>query len=117
VTDKETRGKQQRLHKQPRGQPGEPEKRPSPREIALQAQRLLADITDMEAEAVTSIQQDDEGTWQVTVDVLELARIPDSEDMLGSYQVELDERGELRGYRRLGRYSRSQVDTGQISGA
>ena len=38
--------------------------------------------------------------WQVTVDVLELARVPNTTDVIGAYVVQLDEAGGLRGYRR-----------------
>ena len=46
----------------------------------------------------------------MTVDVLELARIPNTTDVLGTYAVQLDESGTLRGYRRTGRFLRGQVD-------
>ena len=42
--------------------------------------------------------------------VVELERIPRSTDVLGAYVVELDEDGELIGYRRRRRYHRSQAD-------
>jgi len=48
--------------------------------------------------------------WLVTVQVIELERIPRSTDVLGAYAVELDKGGELIGYRRRRRYNRSQAD-------
>jgi hypothetical protein len=48
--------------------------------------------------------------WLVTVQVVELERIPRSTDVLGAYAVELDGGGELVGYRRRRRYHRSQAD-------
>jgi hypothetical protein len=53
--------------------------------------------------------EDDDG-WLVTVQVIELERIPRSTDVLGAYAVELDKAGELVGYRRRRRYNRSQAD-------
>jgi hypothetical protein len=38
--------------------------------------------------------------------------VPDSTDVLGSYAVSVDERGELEGYTRTRRYYRSQVEEG-----
>jgi hypothetical protein len=46
----------------------------------------------------------------VTVQVVELSRIPNSTDVLGSYAVTLDKEGELVGYRRNRRYHRNQAD-------
>jgi hypothetical protein len=53
---------------------------------------------------------DDNGGWLVTVQVIELERIPRSTDVLGAYAVELDKSGELIGYRRRRRYNRSAAD-------
>jgi hypothetical protein len=41
--------------------------------------------------------------------VLEMARIPNSTDMMGAYQVRLDGHGTLRGYRRVRRFSRGEA--------
>ena len=82
-------------------------------QLAQRARRELAEITGLKAESVTSLQRDEGGTWKVTVELLELSRIPETDDMLGSYEAGLDENGELLGYRRLRRYSRSQSGDGQ----
>jgi len=84
-------------------------------QIAKRAREELAAMTGLDAEAVTSLEQAEDGTWQVTVEMLELSRIPETDDMLGSYEVELDEDGEIIGYRRLRRYSRSQADQAQAA--
>ena len=78
-------------------------------QLAQQARRELAEITGLEAESVTALVRNEDGTWTITVELLELSRIPETDDLLGSYEVELDERGELLGYRRVRRYSRSQA--------
>ena len=44
------------------------------------------------------------------IELLELSRIPETDDMLGSYEVELDEDGEMLGYKRIHRYPRSKSD-------
>jgi Gas vesicle synthesis protein GvpO len=82
-------------------------------QLAQRARRDLAEITGLEAEGVTSLERDADGTWRVTVELLELSRIPETDDMLGSYEAELDEDGELLGYRRVRRYARSQADEGR----
>ncbi|GGV26235.1 hypothetical protein GCM10010277_07690 [Streptomyces longisporoflavus] len=52
---------------------------------------------------------DDDG-WCVVVDVLEVARIPDTTSLLASYEVQLDRSCELLEYRRLRRYRRGAAD-------
>jgi len=75
-------------------------------QLAQRARRELEEITGFEAESVTALERGEGGTWRVTVELLELSRIPDTDDMLGSFEAELDESGELRRYRRLRRYAR-----------
>jgi hypothetical protein len=85
-------------------------KRLSGAKLASAARQQLEEITGMEAETVTGLRRCDDGTWNVTVELLELARIPNTDDVLGSYDVGIDEDGELIGYRRVRRYPRSQAD-------
>jgi hypothetical protein len=84
--------------------------------LAQRAREQLSEITGLEAEGVTSLQQSDDGTWRVAVELLELTRIPEANDVLGSYDVELDETGALLGYKRVRRYVRSQKDLPQPVG-
>ena len=61
-------------------------------------------------ESVLGVERDDDGGWRVAVCVVELARIPNSTDVLGAYEVQVDDDGEMSGYRRRRRYTRSQAD-------
>jgi hypothetical protein len=70
----------------------------------------LPSLLGRPVESVIGVERDDDGGWKVTVQVVELARIPRSTDVLGAYVVRLDENGELEGYERWRRYARSQVD-------
>jgi hypothetical protein len=81
---------------------------PNPAELARGARRQLSELTGRRAESVLGLQQDDDG-WKVTVEVVELSRIPPSTDLLGCYVVTLDDDGELVGYERLRRYQRGQA--------
>lgn len=54
----------------------------------------------------------DEG-WKVGVEVVETRRIPDTEDVMAEYQVDVDARGRLMGYRRVRRYQRAKSLDGQ----
>ncbi|HXE44630.1 MAG TPA: gas vesicle protein [Conexibacter sp.] len=78
-------------------------------ELAKRAKDQLAEITGLQAESVSALERAEDGSWFVTVDLLELSRIPETDDVLGSYEAQLDEAGKLLGYRRLRRYPRSQA--------
>jgi hypothetical protein len=78
-------------------------------ELGRAAMTTVQELTGYEAEAVTGLEWDGE-LWQVTVDVLELSRIPNTTDVIGQYVVRLDEGGTLRGYHRARRFNRSQAE-------
>jgi hypothetical protein len=80
----------------------------SANELAEAALTTVEELTGHDAEAVTGLEWDGE-FWQVTVDVLELSRVPNTTDVLASYAVQLDEGGTLRGYKRVSRFQRGQV--------
>jgi hypothetical protein len=77
-------------------------------ELAQRARRELAEITGLGAESVTALARADDDTWSVTVELLELPRLPETDDLLGSYAAQLDDTGELLRYRRVRRYPRSR---------
>jgi hypothetical protein len=78
--------------------------------LAAAALRTVKELTGYETESVTGLEWDGD-EWQLTVEALELSRIPNTTDVIGEYQVKLDERGTLRGYKRTGRHIRGQVDS------
>jgi hypothetical protein len=79
-------------------------------EAAARVRRDFPVLFGRPLESVLGIQRGEEDGWMVTVQVVELERIPRSTDILGAYQVELDSDGELVGYHRQRRYHRSQAD-------
>ncbi|MEU2063233.1 gas vesicle protein [Streptomyces sp. NPDC013455] len=83
--------------------------RPTPMEVLRQARAQLAELTGLAPESVSSFEQTEDG-WALDVEVLELARVPDTMSLMASYQVELDQQGQLTGYRRVRRYERGRAD-------
>jgi hypothetical protein len=77
--------------------------------LVHRAKEQFAAVMGRAPEAVSGLVRDEEG-WRVTVEVVELQRIPPSTDVLASYDVELDSDGNLAGYQRTRRYVRSQAD-------
>ncbi|GHA43527.1 gas vesicle protein [Streptomyces tauricus] len=76
---------------------------------ARAACRSLEGLIGHPTEGVSAVRRDDDG-WCVVVDVLELPRIPDTTSLLASYEVRLDQDGELMEYRRVRRYRRGSAD-------
>jgi hypothetical protein len=110
VTDEQSRRKRrERVEAEP-SQAARRHRRParlSGGQLAQRARRELAEITGLEAESVTALARADDGTWRVTVELLELSRIPETDDVLGSFEAQLDDTGELLRYRRVRRYART----------
>jgi hypothetical protein len=77
-------------------------------ELGAAALDTVEELTGYEPEAVTGLEWDGE-FWRVTVDALEMARIPNTTDVMGSYVVQLDDHGTLHGYKRVGRFQRGQA--------
>ena len=82
----------------------------SGREAIARVRRDLPQLLGRPIEAVLGLERNDNSGWMVTVQVVELSRIPSTTDVLASYEVTLDKEGELLGYRRDRRYHRNQTD-------
>lgn len=74
------------------------------------AKKEIISLTGLPVDTVTSVSRK-EDKWVVTLDVVELRMIPNTQDVLATYEVELNNNNnsELLGYRRLGRYRRDQL--------
>jgi len=83
----------------------------SPREIAVRAVDQVHDLIGRPVESVTGIALDG-NEWTVTIEVLELERVPTTTDVLGQYEVTLDKDGEMTGAQRVRRYPRSEAGEG-----
>jgi Gas vesicle synthesis protein GvpO len=81
----------------------------SAKELTQAAMETLRDLTGFEPESAAGLQWDGE-SWLVTIDVLELERVPNTTDLLGTYVIQLDEGGGLLGYERTRRFLRGQVE-------
>ena len=82
----------------------------SGRDAIERVRKELPELLGRQIESVLGFERDDDSGWKVTVQVVELTRIPQTTDVLASYEASLDRQGEITGYRRTGRYHRNQVD-------
>ena len=80
-------------------------------ELSRAALTTVNELTGYSPEAVTGFEWDGE-YWRITVDALELARVPNTTDVLGEYEIRLDGEGNLHGYKRTRRFVRGQPSEG-----
>ena len=73
------------------------------------AREQLEELIGRPISATLGFERQDDN-WQLTVEVVELERIPETTSILGCYRALVDDDGELLEYRRVRRYSRSQPD-------
>ncbi|NYI06121.1 gas vesicle protein GvpO [Allostreptomyces psammosilenae] len=89
---------------------GEHKGRTIPAAVAVRrAVAQLRELVGHEPESVIAVRRASHG-WEMDIEVVELARTPESSSVLASYHVELDADGGLSGYHRTRRYTREQVD-------
>jgi hypothetical protein len=90
----------------------------SPVEAARLARAQVQELFGMPVESVSAISRVDDngGGWNITLELLELQRIPDTTSVLGSYEAVLDANGDLLEAKRVRRYSRNQTDAQQGGG-
>jgi len=62
--------------------------------LAERAKEQLAVVTGFSPVAAVGGFKDEEG-WHISVDVLEMARLPESTDIVGTYVVTLDPEGNM----------------------
>lgn len=79
-------------------------------EAIERVRRDLPPLLGHPVEAVLGVEAADSKGWNVTVQVVEMGRIPPTTDVLGAYDVTLDQNGELQAYKRKRRYYRNQAD-------
>jgi hypothetical protein len=79
------------------------------RRIVDCAREQLRDLRGAAAESVSSIRHTAAG-WCVGLEVVEVRRVPESTDVLATYELELDDDGNLLNFERTARYYRSEAD-------
>lgn len=93
----------------------ESKKNLSPPEVVGRAREQLEELFGKPVEAVSGFgrPENDGGGWTVTLELLELERIPETTSLLGTYEATLDAEGNLLDARRTRRYPRNQYDAAQ----
>lgn len=78
------------------------------------AERVANELIDDPFDGIIEITRAEEGDgWTGVVEVIERRAIPDTQDILGRYEVSIGGDGDLEGYRLTGRYRRGDVSDEQ----
>jgi len=84
-----------------------------PKEIIEKAKKQLADVTGFKEPAGIGLKKEKEG-WIVAVEIVEKKSIPEGMDILGTYDIHLDAKGNLLGYEKTA--MRKKMDTEAFAG-
>lgn len=74
------------------------------------AEGLLGDPFD----GITSVERTDDGGWRAVFEVVERSAVPDTQDIIGRYELFLSSSGEVREYSLQQRFKRSELQNGEL---
>ena len=80
-----------------------------PKELIEKAKKQLAELTGFKEPAGVGLRKEKEG-WVVTIEIIEKKSIPEGMDIIGTYEVQVDGKGEILGYEKIA--MRKKMDTG-----
>lgn len=78
------------------------------RDVIATARGEFEMLTGRRVESVSSVRRSDAG-WALSLEVVELERVPSSTSILGSYDATVDRDGSVIEYERTRRYYRNQA--------
>ena len=83
-------------------------------QLVGRAREQMEELFGKPVESVSGLEETNgdgkDNGWAVTLELLELPRIPDTTSLLGTYEATLDADGNLLGAKRVRRYPRNQID-------
>jgi hypothetical protein len=77
-------------------------------DIVEKAKEQIAEATKLPINTVVAVSREKEKGWKVSIEMVEMKRIPDAMDSLGLYDVYLDEKGELQNFKRKSMRARGE---------
>jgi len=78
------------------------------RRVLDSGREQLEDLLGRPVESVSSLERTHDG-WVLALEVVEVRRVPETMDVLASYEMELDDELNLRRYQQARRYNRSRA--------
>lgn len=79
-------------------------------DFVRKAREQLHELTGLKVGSTVSVGKGD-GGWCVQVEVVEKVSIPDSQDILATYELSVDDEGNVRNFYRIGMRRRAEVTT------
>ncbi len=77
-------------------------------QIAHLIKQQLVELTHFKSDTISAISKDEQG-WHIFVEMVEMKRIPESSDMLATYETLADDEGNMISFHRVRRYLRQQI--------
>ena len=77
--------------------------------LIIRAKAQLEALTGRPVNGVVAVEPED-GVWRVTLELVELERIPASTNVIGRYELVVDDDGGLREFARTQRYYNNRAD-------
>jgi hypothetical protein len=73
------------------------------------AEEAAEELIDHQFEGVIKAEAADGDGWRTVVEVVERSAVPDTQDIIGRYEIMLDAAGKVAGYELLERYRRNDM--------
>ena len=77
-------------------------------DLVKRAREQLHELTGLKVGSTVSVGKGESG-WRVRVEVVEKNSIPDSQDILATYELSVDEAGDVQNFTRVGMRRRAEV--------
>jgi len=79
------------------------------REVSEKAKKELRAVMSLEFSSVTAAFKIEDG-WRVTIELIERKAVPDTQDLLGLYEVRLDDDGRMVNFERKKMRHRADIE-------
>ena len=77
-------------------------------DLVKKTREHLAELTGLKVGSTVSVRKGESG-WCVQVEVVEKNSIPDSQDILATYELSVDDEGNVQNFTRVGMRRRAEV--------
>ena len=99
--------------------PGEETAEDSTGELGvLDVREQVADISETllghPFDGITAVERADDGGWRAVFEVVERSAVPDTQDMIGRYELHLSLSGDVQGYSLQQRFKRSELQGSEL---
>lgn len=78
-------------------------------EAKMRARETAEELLEYDFEGVIKIEATEDGGWRTVVELVERNAVPDTQDIIGRYEITLDRTGSTTGYELLERYRRGET--------